>query len=304
MELEGAVDDKVPVGVVGASSLIGGCVLRWIAQQKRTAFAFSRSVRKINGLNRENWYELGDGGQLHRTAPSTPITHWIYVAPIWTLPAHLPFLLTMGARRIVAISSTSRFTKAAGSGFADHGENQIAQQIADSEEFFQHWAQECGIDWIILRPTLVYGFGGDKNISEIARFIRRFGWFPLLRGAKGLRQPIHAEDVALAAIAALNKEDLRAHVFNISGGETLTYAEMVSRIFLACKTPTKFIRVPLLLFKFAIIFLKFIPRYRSWNSSMAVRMNEDLVFDSEEGRRQLGLSPRQFVLTDLDLPKL
>jgi nucleoside-diphosphate-sugar epimerase len=302
MELEGVVDDRVPIGVVGATSLVGGCVLRLIANQNRAVFAFSRRQRKKEDSNSESWFVLGDDGALHRPAPSTPITHWIYVAPIWTLQANLPFLQALGARRIVAISSTSRFTKAAGSGFADSYENQIAQEIADSEEVFQRWAGERGIEWIILRPTLVYGLGSDKNVSEIVRFICRFGWFPLLGNAQGLRQPIHAEDVAVAAFTALAKDNIKARAFNISGGETLTYTEMVSRIFLACKTSTRFVRIPWILFRFAIAIFRFIPRYQNWNSSMAARMNEDLIFDSEDGRRQLGLRPRQFVLTDLDLP--
>jgi len=57
-------------------------------------------------------------------------------------------------------------------------------------------------------------------------------------------------------------------------------------------------------FRFGVAFLALFPRYRRWNSSMAARMNEDLIFDSEDACRQLGLSPRKFVLTDLDLPKL
>ncbi len=60
-----------------------------------------------------------------------------------------------------------------------------------------------GVEWVILRPTLIYGHGRDKNITEIARFIRRFGFFPLLGKANGLRQPIHVEDVAEACFAAL-----------------------------------------------------------------------------------------------------
>lgn len=302
MELKGVVDETAHIGVVGATSLVGACVLRIIAEQNRSACAFSRRPRRGDGLNQLTWHVLDAEKPLVPTALATPITHWIYVAPIWTLQAHLPCLLALGARRIVAISSTSLFTKAAGNGFADPSENLLAQKIAESEDSFRRCAGEQGLEWIILRPTLVYGLGSDKNVSEIARFICRFRWFPLLGDAHGLRQPIHAEDVALAAIAALNKEDLSANAFNIAGGETLTYTQMVSRIFLACKITTRFIHVPLILFRFAITFLRLIPRYRNWNSAMAARMNEDLIFDIADGRRQLGLSPRKFVLTDSDLP--
>jgi hypothetical protein len=304
MELGGAVDEMVSVGVVGATSLVGGCILRLYAHQNRSVNAFSRHPARTAGPNRVNWYGLGQDAHIHVTAPSIPIPHWIYVAPIWTLQEHLPFFLAMGARRIVAISSTSRFTKATGRSFAEPLENQIAEKIADAEKFFIRWTEERGIEWIILRPTLVYGFGRDKNISEIARFIYRFRCFPLFGDAQGLRQPIHADDVAISAIAALNSRDVQAQAFNISGGEVLTYTEMVSRIFLACQKSQRFIHIPWIVFKFGLSFLALFPRYRRWNPSMAARMNADLIFDSEDACRQLGLSPRKFILTNLDLPKM
>ena len=90
-----------------------------------------------------------------------------------------------------------------------------------------------GVDWVILRPTLIYGLGQDKNISEIVRLIRRFGFFPLVGQAKGLRQPVHAEDVATACLSALEKTDVVNRAYNLSGGETLSYREMINRVFTA-----------------------------------------------------------------------
>ena len=91
-----------------------------------------------------------------------------------------------GACRVVALSSTSRFTKDDSS---DPEEQAIALRLADAEARVQAWAASHGVEWVILRPTLIYGLGRDKNIAEIARFIRRFGFFPLFGKAKGLRQP-------------------------------------------------------------------------------------------------------------------
>ena len=303
MELEGAVDDADSVGVVGATSLIGGCVLRLIAEQGQSVSAFSRCPPASPSTSRLNWHRLGVGGKDSHAETWVPIANWIYLAPIWTLPDRLPSLLAMGANRIVAISSTSRFSKTPESGSAEPAEHIVARRITEAEEFFQRWADERGLEWVILRPTLVYGYGRDKNISEIARFIYRFRCFPLLGGAQGLRQPIHAEDVAAAAAAALFSKNIKAKDFNIAGGEILTYIEMVSRVFFACKSSIRLVRIPELFFKIGLIFLALIPRYRSWNPSMAARMNEDLIFDSENANRQLGLSPRRFVLTELDLPK-
>ncbi|MFM8898671.1 MAG: NAD-dependent epimerase/dehydratase family protein [Burkholderiales bacterium] len=146
------------------------------------------------------------------------------------LPDYFPLIEASGARRVVALSSTSRFTKV---GSGDTAENAIAAKLIDAEARVQAWAKRRGIEWVVLRPTLIYGQGRDKNISEMARFIRRFGFFPLLGSAQGLRQPIHAEDVAAACVAALQAPGAANRAYNLSGGESLAYREMVARVFAA-----------------------------------------------------------------------
>ncbi len=102
-----------------------------------------------------------------------------------------------------------------------------------------------GHAWVILRPTLIYGFGRDKNIAEMARFIRRFGFCPVLGKAAGLRQPIHAEDVAAACLAALQTPCAANRAYNISGGATLTYRDMVARVFSALDRRPRLLSVEL-----------------------------------------------------------
>jgi nucleoside-diphosphate-sugar epimerase len=208
-----------------------------------------------------------------------------------------------GAKRVVAISSTSRFTKQAGNGSEDPVENLVAQKLAEAEQQFQIWAEGRGIAWVVLRPTLIYGLGQDKNVSEIARFIRRFHCFPILADAKGLRQPIHAEDVAQACLSALEAPMAANRAYNIAGGETLEYKEMVSRVFEATNLPKRFVKVPLFAFKLAVLILRSLPRYRHLSVAMAMRMNRDLVFDCEGAVGDFGFYPREFLLTKNDLQR-
>jgi nucleoside-diphosphate-sugar epimerase len=155
---------------------------------------------------------------------------------------------------------------------------------------------------VILRPTLIYGTGRDKNINEIARFVRWFGFFPVLGEAMGLRQPIHAEDVAGACVSALQAPGAANRAYNISGGETLSYREMVIRVFDALGRRPRVLTVPLWAFRLAVSLLRFLPRYRHWSAAMAERMNRDLVFDHAEVALDLGFKPRVFALAAEDLP--
>lgn len=283
------------VGLLGATSLVGKCLISLLAQRGSRVYAFSRqSIEPVgDGIT---WCNLSETC----SANTSQLDHWICVAPIWVLPEHFPLLEAAGAHRVVALSSTSRFTK---DDSTDPEEQAVALRLADAESRLQTWAESRGVEWIILRPTLIYGLGRDKNIAEIARFIRRFGFFPLFGQARGLRQPIHSEDVAAVCIEALHAKDAANRAYNISGGETLTYRDMVARVFAALDQRPRLLTVPLYAFRLTVTVLRRLPRYQQWSTAMAERMNRDLVFDHAEAARDLGFKPRSFALTAKDLPR-
>lgn len=227
------------------------------------------------------------------------IPYWICVAPIWALPDYFDLLESHGVRRIVVLSSTSRFTKGDSS---DPAEQANVRRLIDAEQSVRTWATNKSVEWVILRPTLIYGLGRDKNVTEIARFIDRFGFFPILGLANGLRQPVHVDDVAAACLAALNAPDAANRDYNISGGETLDYRQMVCRVFSALGRRPRLLTVPLVFFRLAVACLRLLPRYRQWSAAMAERMNRDLVFDHTDAVRDFDFQPRLFSLSAEDLP--
>ena len=292
------MDEGSATGLLGATSLVGECAIPLLISGGRQVFAFSRRASEYTTETGLTWLQLGAPSPPH--PGTTPIQDWLCLLPIWLLPQYFSMLEHYGARRIVALSSTSRFTKMDSS---DAVENATASRLAESEEHLQEWAESRGIAWTILRPTLIYGRGRDKNIREIARLVNRFGFFPLLGKAGGLRQPIHAEDVAAACLEALRVDVSANRAYNISGGETLSYREMVSRVFSALGRRPRFVAIPLVIFRMAVACLRFFPQYRHWSASMAERMNRDLVFDHSDAIRDLGFSPRPFRLVPGDLPR-
>lgn len=227
------------------------------------------------------------------------ITYWICLAPIWVLPDYFPMLVAHQAKRIVALSSTSIFTKRNSS---DPDEQNTADKLRNGEQRLIAWAEANRIEWVILRPTLIYGLRQDRNICEIARFISRFGFFPLFGAAQGLRQPVHVEDVAIACAAALQSQRATNHAYNLSGAEQLSYREMVGRIFRAMGKPERFVNIPLFVFRSAVACLRMLPRFRHWSAAMAERMNADMVFDHADADRDLVFFPRPFQPGKMNLP--
>jgi len=291
------------VGVLGATSMVSKRLLPQLADAGWHVEAFSRQAR-FSGQNvdqdtRSAFRQLEGGDYSHAAADKEETTYWVCLAPIWVLPDYFSMLTAHRAKRVVALSSTSVFTKSASS---DPAEQSTADKLRYGEQRFIAWAEANRIEWVILRPTLIYGLGQDRNICEIARFIARFGFFPLLGAAQGLRQPVHVEDVATACIAALQSTPAGNHAYDLSGAERLTYREMVARVFKAMDKPERFVNIPLPVFRLAIACLKISPRFRNWSAAMAERMNTDLVFDHADAIRDLGFSPRPFQPNKTDLP--
>lgn len=215
----------------------------------------------------------------------------IHLAPIWHLPLLLTQLNAPYPKHIIAISSTSLITKQTSS---SPYEQAVIQRLLLAEQYLIDFATQHQIAWTIVRPTLIYAQKLDKNISHIARFIRYFGFFPLVGSAQGLRQPIHAEDIALACTQILNNPTTVNKTYHLTGGETLTYKQMVNKIFIALNRKPHFINLPPPLLAMVLTSLSLLPRYRHLTSSMAKRMNQDLVFSCETAQQDFNFTARSF----------
>jgi nucleoside-diphosphate-sugar epimerase len=275
---------KTPVLVLGATSLIGGHLLERLKGEDLDPVAFSRRPPSEDAC----WV----GGDLRDAdlAEHLPVAATVFsLSPIWLLPGVLPLLKARGMARLIAFSSTSRFTK---TGSPDAGERGVALELAGAEAAVETWCAEHGVAWTILRPTLIYDEGHDENVSRIARLVKRFHVMPLSGAGEGLRQPVHAADLAAGALAAAHAPATRNRAYNLVGGETVTYRVMVDRVFEGLgKTPRS---LPMPTWLFALVMRLAKPFYPGATTAMGTRMGQDLTFDSGEAVRDFGWSPRAF----------
>lgn len=281
--------------------MVGAALLPMLCEDGWRVTAFSRHARQrtTGSADQTEWRQLVPGPQAAGPAADT-IPYWMSIAPVWVLPTYFALMQAHGVRRVVVLSSTSRFTK---EGSTDPTEQALARRLADAEERIGAWARDRGVQWVVLRPTLIYGLGQDKNICEIAAIIRRFRLFPLFGKAAGRRQPVHCADVAAACRSALRAPDAANRAYNISGAEILPYRDMVSRVFIALGMKPRLLSIPMWSFRLGIALLRWLPRFRNWSPAMAERMAQDLVFDHADATRDLGFSPRPFRPTPHDLQR-
>jgi nucleoside-diphosphate-sugar epimerase len=105
--------------------------------------------------------------------------------------------------------------------------------------------------------------------------------------ARGLRQPVHADDLAQAVLAALDCPAAAGRVLAIGGGERLTAGSMFARGG-GCLARA-WLPVPL------PAWLRRCGRYAvaRWRGPLT-RLDTDLVADNDEMQRLLGIQPRGF----------
>ena len=276
-----------PVVVLGATNMIATFLLPRLAAAGVDTLAVARRPLALPpGVALER-VDFAEGGPWRVPAGAAVVS----VLPLALLAEALPRLA--GARSVVAIGSTSLFSKAASDEAKDRA---TARKLGEAEAALAAWAAREGVAWTVLRPTLVYDGVGDRNIARMIRTVRRLRVLPIARPSHGLRQPIHADDIATAILGALDDPRAAGRAFNIAGGEVLTYRAMAERVFASQGLPPRFVvlPVPWLRFAFGAAARLGLLRETGFGSAVFARMNQDLVFDVAPGLDVLNYAPRDF----------
>ena len=153
-------------------------------------------------------------------------THLVSAGPLDGCVAWLQRVGPGALRRIVALGSMSALHKQ--SSPSPH-ERDVARRLQASEQALLAFATRHDIACTILRPTLIWGAGLDHSLTPFAQAAARRGFAIVPSAARGLRQPVHADDLAALCVALLRRDVAMSDVFEAGGGERLPLREMLAR---------------------------------------------------------------------------
>lgn len=271
--------------VFGASGQIGAPLVELLNDGGWRVFAVSRQARSDSPGR--HWLH-GDLAHVHGLPDSVDA---IYSCGPLDLFARWHARAQVRAPRIVAFGSTSAATK---HGSGDDDERDLARRLLGAEAALFAQCERQGAAATMLRPTLIYGAGRDATLTRIARLAQRWGRFVLPRRCDGLRQPVHVQDLANAAFAACAAPATHGRSYDLPGGETLPYREMVRRV-LACLQPApSLLELPMPLFRLALKAAQARGIATDLTVAAVERMRQDMVFDIEPTQRDFGYAPRPF----------
>ena len=283
--------DPVRLLVIGASSLVGRRVAECAAKAPYDSlYRITLASRKrltcqhvVFDLERPR---LGDASASFDAA--------LVCCPIWLISeAGIMALKSMGIERIVCVSSMSRWSKQVSN---DLKEASVAKALAMGEERLIKLCEAHALSFTILRPTMIYDWGRDQNISQIGRTIDKIGAFFTLGKACGLRQPVHAIDLAKACLEVVITKATHNQTYDLGGGEVLSYRDMVLRLFAAKRQRPLIIDLPETLWHAAIWGVHSIKpsSKQSVNIEMIKRMRHDLIAMNEPAGHDFGYDPSGF----------
>lgn len=186
-----------------------------------------------------------------------------------------------GLKRAVFISSTTAILPKEGN---------LKKSKLEAEDLIKR----SGLNYTILRPSMIYGGAGDNNFYKMLNFIKKKGFFVIFGNGKNLIQPIHVDDVADAILKVLDNPTTYQKIYEICGREAIQFDEMLKTVKRKLKRNFKVIKLPIGISKFAVNIYKKIIKNSDLKPEQIEGMKIDRTYSCGEAQKDFGFTPVSF----------
>jgi nucleoside-diphosphate-sugar epimerase len=273
---------SAPILVLGATTACGQFLLDRLKDQGVRLLAVSRRP-PAQADSHVIWLEQ----DLDQGAVSIEASVLVSTGPLIHAIQQLEETPRLG--RIVAMSSASTEFKAQSD---DPEERALIEGLIDQERRLQALCRQRGVALTLLKPTMIYGGSRNANVRRIAALSERLAWIPYC--GRGLRQPVHADDLARLVVRCLGQGEASAGTWLVGGGEALDYPAMLARVCSANGRRPRLIRLPSWLMESVLTVAHSLGRLGDIKAVMLKRQAMDLIVDDSPAREHLDWNPRPF----------
>lgn len=203
----------------------------------------------------------------------------IHLVNIRSSPEVIEACKVNNIKRVIIVSTTGIFSK--------------YQPYSNEYKRLENIIINCGLDYTIIRPTMIYGNHQDKNIHKLVKIINRNKIIPVVGKGYGLMQPIYAKDLATVIAQAYTNDISIGKAYNVAGRTAIRFCDIMAMIAKNLGVNRIFINVP---YPMALLggYLGQIIGSSLINVERIQRLQEDKVFNYEEASKDLGFSPIAF----------
>jgi len=186
-----------------------------------------------------------------------------------------------GLEKVVFVSSTNMFTK-------------LPAPTKPFREAAEVAIKSSDLNYVIIRPTMIYGGPDDINVSRLMKLIKRWPLFPLFNAGKALQQPIFVEDLAQALADLIMSEQTDRKIYNVSGPMPMPFREMVEKIGNSIGKSPKLVTLPVRPVYAIARLLEILKVPIPFRSEQFLRLLEDKNFDHDAAFADFDFKPRSF----------
>jgi uncharacterized protein YbjT (DUF2867 family) len=154
--------------------------------------------------------------------------------------------------------------------------------------------RESGLEYTIVRPSMIYGSELDKNVHRLLRVLDRSPIFPVFGSGANLWQPVYYKDCARGVYEALVRPVAVGQSYDLPGAQPLTYLDLVKIAAGALGRKPRIVRLPLEPVRLSLAVAEGLRLPLPINSEQVLRLREDKAYSYEKARRELDYAPRPF----------
>lgn len=202
----------------------------------------------------------------------------IHLSGLSQVAGLVPLIERGGPRRGIFVSSAGVRTR-------------LASASADAKREGELALRASSLDFTIIRPTMVYGLPGDRNVERLLLWLRRSRVIVLPSGDT-LQQPVHVDDLVECILAALDRPISVRAEYDIGGPEALPLHELVRIAARILDRRPIVIPASLGLAHWAVVTLRRLGLESPVRPEQILRLAESKAVDIEPARRDLGFHPR------------
>ncbi|PKL71170.1 MAG: hypothetical protein CVV29_12045 [Methanobacteriales archaeon HGW-Methanobacteriales-2] len=153
--------------------------------------------------------------------------------------------------------------------------------------------KNSGIEYCIIRPSLMYGPTDDKNIGYLINFARKFPFFPIPGNGKWPRQPIYIDDMCLLVISLI-KDFPTNQIYSINGKEAIFFKDMIKIVLDEVDGFHFRLFLPVSVFKFSMMFYQKLKGNEEFTTDQVDSLTAEEVFPDYAWWDEFNITPTSF----------
>jgi len=249
------------------------CLVRKKAQAQEVERAEAKAV----------WGDLADRDSLRKAMNGCKVLFNVASIGFGHAPNIVAAAREAGVERSIFTSTTAIFTSLPASS--------KAVRLAAEKVITQ-----SGLAWTILRPTMIYGTGQDRNMCRLIRYLAKWPVIAIVGPGTFLQQPIHVRDVAKGLLAAAERPGTVGQAYNIAGAAPLSFNQIIDTVCTALGRRVAKLHLPAKPLLAGLGAMERLGLRLPVKTEQIMRLNEDKAFDYSDASRDFGFAPMSFAL--------